>query len=208
MEDFLQKLGLGNVTEILLLSIENAAVYVDAGLNPTFFTQLKRVQYISIKGSPQQGISPRIKMLTGLPGLKSLEQAEQIYMDSTAFLDLGLFTGIRCAGYLQAISNVYLTSLEGLQVIDYTYRGFSLYGAGNTGMKGPESLAPLKKMAGCEGGPVNNGFLSIDSACPDKIDSWASLCGILQNMDCRARPPPPPQIPPSPRWPLPPPGPN
>jgi hypothetical protein len=49
----------------------------------------------------------------------------------------------------------------------------------------PAFLKPLAKMAGCEGGPVPNSRLLIYAGCSNEyIQSWGTLCRVLQTMDC------------------------
>jgi hypothetical protein len=207
MEDFLQTLGLGNVTEMTGdLVIENIAVNIDAPVFLQFFTELQRVRSLSITGTRNPPVSS-ISFIAGFPGLMKLQQAQQLSVIKTSLPDVDFLANLRCVGVMTFIDNVVLTSLQGMQdtrvgipELRNGSEGNDLTLTGQTSLVGVDSLTPLAKVAGCQRGPRPPGSLYIEKTCQDVIDSWAALCGILQTLDCSARPPPPPPqgVPPPP----------
>jgi hypothetical protein len=199
MSEFLQIPGIGNIVEMTgQLTIQNVGVNIDAPVIMDFFPKLQRVGVLTIIGNPIPPVPSR-RFFVILPGLQKLDQVGGLLIYRTTLPDVSSLSGLKCVGGMRFEDNVLLTSLEGVQDaqvgIDELRVGgvtIDLELARQPVLVGPGSLAPLKKMAGCDGGRVPGGTLFIDTACPETIDSWPVLCGILQNSDCGASSPPPP----------------
>ncbi len=199
MEEYLQRLGLGNATEMVGLFIYNIGVTVNTGFHINTFKKLQRVQILSLSSQSSKGPSGQVStynVFTGVQGLKNLEQVGYMQMQGTSLHDLEDFSGLRCVGVLEMGDNPLLTSLQGLENVQYPTRGLTL--GGQPLLVGPESIIPLQRMVGCNVGPPANNFVQIYGVCPNDIDSWEALCGILEKLNCSAPPFPRGPTPPSP----------
>jgi hypothetical protein len=200
MEDFLQILGIGNVTEMTgNLTVENIGVNIDAPVSLNFFTKLRRINILTIIGT-QNAAFEGINFIVGFPGLNNLDQLNGVNLIRTSLSDVDFFGNLRCVGIMQFFNNIQLKSLDGIQntrvgitELRQGLDGSDMLLTGQKALVGPESLIPLSKMAGCGAQPRPAGGLFIDTTCPTIIDSWAALCGILQTQRCDTRPPLPPQ---------------
>jgi hypothetical protein len=211
MDEFLQRLGIGNVTEMTdCLRVTNVGVNLDANLTLNVFSKLQRVDAVYITGSTLQSTPDVPRSLVGFPGFRQIEQTKMLVLDTTSLTGLTDFGGLKCVGSVSMITNTRLDSLAGIQNVrvgieELTLADYLLAGSpnffelrNNLLIRGVGDLLPLSQMAGCEGGPTPSSTLGIDILCLDSVNSWPTLCGILQNRDCNARPPAPPPPPPPP----------
>jgi hypothetical protein len=117
MEEFLQRLGVGNVTVLDgRLFVLNQGVDINANLSLSFFTKLQRVDVLNIVGSsfPSYVSRTNPQAIVGFPGFKSIEQTKFLAIQGTALSVLDDFAGIQCAGSVYITGNNYLTSIEGI----------------------------------------------------------------------------------------------
>jgi hypothetical protein len=196
MEEYLQNLGIGNVTEITSdLTIENVGLKNGVTLALKFFTKLQRVAGLTVLGSTQNIPGDANGYFVGMAGMMNLEQTKALTLNNTSLGSFSDFSGLRCVGGMQLLNNPWLSALDELDNVRLTMEGpgTSVLLKGNRKLKPPQ-LSGLRMMAGCEGRPLAGGNLFIDTACPDPISSWPALCRVVQLLACN---PPPSFTPPT-----------
>jgi hypothetical protein len=219
MGESLQKLGIGNGTEIAgSLLVTNLGVNTNANLAMNFFTRLQRVNALQILGSSLRTPRPIPMGFGGFPGVQNIEQTKRLVLNRTSMLTVQDFSGLRCVGSMQ-ITETNVNDLSGIQDVRVDINELRegdkenlVEIIGNSNLGSTTQLKPLFKLAGCQGGPVPDASFCMDRACPTPIEGWGALCSIIQINNCDARPPSPPrplQPPPDPAFPpsiFPPPG--
>jgi hypothetical protein len=199
IDEFLETLGIGNVTEITSdLVVENVGLPTFARApEPVFFKNLKRVRRLTVLGARQYISSSEDVVFTGFPGMSNLEQINVLTLNRTSFYLLTDFRSLRCVKSMQLLYNVQLLTFEGIHNASLTMQDAddSVVVKGHVALRSrPESLQPFRAMSGCDGGLMPRGTLYIDTLCPDPIESWEALCGILRTSNCTARAPGPPSL--------------
>jgi hypothetical protein len=86
MDEFLQRLGMGNATELTgNLVLRNVGVNTFANVGMNFFIKLQRVNVLNIVGSSLSAVRPLPQSFAGFPGFEKIEQAERLVLNRTSF---------------------------------------------------------------------------------------------------------------------------
>jgi hypothetical protein len=213
MEEFLQKLGVGNVTDITgNLVIKNLGInIIFANVATNFLSNLQRVNVLSILGTSLRDVRPIPQAFAGFPGFRNVEQTNRLVLNRTSWRTFQDFSSLKCVGSMQIIKTE-MSNLDLMQNLQVGVKGLGegdkqsqVEFIGNEYLGMYYDLMSIGDLGGCGGGPVPDSSLFIDTVCPKPIESWAELCRVIQNSGCSTPPPnpptpqPPPLGPPSPQ---------
>jgi hypothetical protein len=206
---WLTNMGLNDVN-VIKVSLN---VFVDANpalvpirIAPVFLTKVQQVATLYVSEcancDASKEVPPARSVLTGLPGLKALQQILQVPQENsfvtisnTAFPDMSSLSALTCPpAFVSLTGNKNMTSLAGLEKLQ-PYPGDGAYfNASGSGPFTNVSSSAIKTFAGCAGSTTSEiaTFLLPVSPCgPPGLISYSEYCVFLVNGICpTARPPP------------------